>query len=117
MSGNSYDSSELFHTKEDPYPQFRALLHWDVNLRKKFWEFWKVILTPDDANDDIAAAVRDTVAAPVRPFSFERYDDGTSILTTKENGEEMELPRKQQVLQQYMNLHYRTSQGGSEYAL
>ena len=106
---NSYDSSELFNKKDKPYPQFRSLTDWDVNLRRKFWEFWKVIITPDAAGQEITAAVHGTVAPAVRPFDFERYDDGTPILTTKENGEEMDLQRKQQVIRQYMRIHYRTS--------
>lgn len=105
---SSYDSSELFNTKEQPYPLFRSLTNWDVNLRKKFWEFWKVIMTPDDADDDIAAAVRSTQAAAVLPFDFDTYDDGTPILTKMEHGKEMDLPRKQEVVRQYMRIHYRT---------
>ena len=71
---SSYDSSELFNTKEQPYPLFRSLTNWDVNLWKKFWEFWKVIMTPDDADNDIAAAVHSTQATAVLPFDFDTYN-------------------------------------------
>ena len=64
-------------------------------------------MTPEDADEEIADAVRATVASPAVPFDFDTYDDGTPILTDQENGDPIPLRRRQEVLRQYMRIHYR----------
>ena len=104
----SYDTSELFIDKDKSYLQFRVMKQWDVNVRKKFWNFWSAILKPEDADEDLRDDVRATQSAGVVPFEFDTYDDGTPILVDQENGDKMQTSRKQQVFRQYLRIHYRT---------
>ncbi|KAI1795475.1 hypothetical protein LXA43DRAFT_1091124 [Ganoderma leucocontextum] len=106
-----YDASEYFSESGEDTPLFRQMPDWDVNVRQKFYNFFGAVLLPQQATKGTLEAVRATVRQAAKPYEFEYYDDGTPILSNTEDGEDINNVRRQQILRQYMRIHYGFAHG------
>ena len=108
MPANSYDTTELWADSKPDTPQFRNIKGWDLQFRKNAWAFFQAVLDPAQATQDTLNIVNATRKQGTVTFVFETYDDGTPILTDKENGKIASTTRRQHILREYLRIHYCT---------
>lgn len=103
-----YDTTELWADSKPDTPQFRNIKGWDLQFRKNAWAFFQAVLDPAQASHETLAIVNATRRQGTVAFVFETYDDGTPILTDKENGKIASTTRRQHILREYLRIHYCT---------
>ncbi|KAI1782675.1 hypothetical protein LXA43DRAFT_1067473 [Ganoderma leucocontextum] len=96
-----YDVSEYFSESGEDTPLFRQMPDWDVNVRQKFYNFFGAVLLPQQATKGTLEAVRATVCQAAKPYEFDNTEDGEDINNV----------RRQQILRQYMHIHYGFARG------